>query len=121
MWGVVQSTEPVTIRSEYAYYADGERHAGVYEFTIRDVTDSVAVGDRVQVYGIATEPRTVNAETIVAVPPQNYLYMFGVSGLAGFWVLARLINGWRLNSDSLALQRRATTLTSRFTASEEDA
>jgi hypothetical protein len=84
---------------------------------------SPAVGDRVHVFGTLTDPGTVESIDAFAVPREGLWYAWGVSFLAGLWVLARLIRGWRFDPDDLSVRRRETPLSLRRadTTEEDDA
>lgn len=104
--GAVSQTDPVAVRVQYDYYADGERAAGSYRLTIRGVDTPVERGDSLQVFGTVESDGTIQAQSVVVVPPANYAYMYGISALAGLWVLARLVRGWSLDWETGALERR---------------
>lgn len=105
--GIVVGVDPVVIVAEYETWAGGRYRAGELHLTITNYAGSVAPGDRLQVFGTARPERTVRAERTVAVPGANYRYMYGVSFLAGLWVLARLVRGWTVSWDDLAIRPRA--------------
>lgn len=104
--GTVVETDPVVIATQYDYYAAGEAYGGTLTLTVTDVTATVSQGQVVQVYGVARPDHTVTARTVVTVPVANFVYMYGISMLAGLWVLVRLARDWRLDWQRGALTRR---------------
>jgi hypothetical protein len=106
--GQVVETDPVVITTDYAYYADGERVEGALDLTVRNVDTAVSRGDTLQVFGTLGPEQTIQAQNVVVVPAVNYAYMYTVSALAGLWVLARLVAGWRVDWPTGALERRET-------------
>lgn len=108
--GVVINTDPVVIGSEYNYYADGERHGGFFTLTVRNIGQPVAEGELIEVYGVLESENAMTAQTIVAVPARNFLYMYLVSLLAGLWVMGRLLAHWRLDPSMLAITKRSTPI-----------
>jgi hypothetical protein len=105
--GIVVGVDPVVIAAEYETWTGGRYRTGTIRLTITEYAGSVAPGDRLQVFGTARPERTVRAERTVAVPGANYRYMYGVSFLAGLWVLARLARGWTVSRGDLAARPRA--------------
>lgn len=61
-------------------------------------------------YGIARTDGTVHAQRSIVVPSTNFLYMYGVSAIAGLWVLGRLIQGWTIETTRFTIQRRTEPL-----------
>lgn len=104
--GTVVETNPVVIAVEYDYYAAGDAYVGTLTLAITDVTTPVPPGQVVQVYGVARPDHTITARNVVTVPTVNFAYMYGISALAGLWVLVRLARDWRLDWQRGALTRR---------------
>lgn len=108
--GIVINTEPVVLAAEYQYFAEGQRYRGVLTITIRGVSEPVAEGDIMQVAGTVEEGQALTARNAVAVPNRNVWYMYTVSALAGFWVLGRLLAGWRFDPRQSAVVRRENAI-----------
>lgn len=104
--GTVVAVDPVVIAAEYAAWVDGGYRTGTIRLTITGLSQSVAPGETLQVFGTARPDRTVRATNAVAVPAANFLYTYAVSALAGLWVFARLIRGWTVAWGELAVRRR---------------
>lgn len=105
--GPVVDTDPVVIAAEYSIRVDGRYRTGTIRITITGLSQSVSPGQRLQVYGIVRPDRTIQATRTVAVPATNFLFMYGISALAGLWVLARLLMGWTVAWDEFAIHRRS--------------
>lgn len=73
-----------------------------------DVRTSVNQGMELVVYGAATEDRTIRAIEMVVVPSWGLWYTYSISFLAGLWVLARLLTGWRADGGTTGLVPRVT-------------
>lgn len=108
--GTVVQTDPVIIQNDYSVWNGGHYQTGTVELTITDLSRSVTTGQTLQVYGTARPDQTIRAVNSVVVPATNYLYMYGVSALAGLWVLARLIRGWTIDPTTFAVRRRTAPL-----------
>ena len=108
--GTVVRTDPVVVAAEYEHWTGTRYRTGVLEFTVTGLERTVSTGQHLQVYGTLTSEGTVNAESSVVVPARNILFMYGVSALAGVWVLARLVRGWTVDWETLAIERRPTPL-----------
>lgn len=116
--------------NEYAIALDYDRHVGrevavtaevvstdplvVYEaFTYHDVRLTVegaavdaSVGDRLVAFGVLEPDGVLRAERAYTIPESGLQYAYGVSALAGLWVLARLIRGWRVDTKRWGLAPR---------------
>lgn len=103
--GIVQDTDPVVIRVD--------TREGTERVTITGVTIEPEPGDKVRVYGTLVEPATIDAHTAFVVPQQGRWYAWGISFLAGLWVLARLIRHWTVTWSTLGFEPRAEPLTVR--------
>lgn len=106
--GVVVRTDPVVVRTPYSVWEDDHYETGAVELRVTDLDRSVQRGDSLQVFGVVEADRTVRATDSVAVSATNFRYMYGVSLLAGLWVLARLVRGWTVDWEELALRRRVS-------------
>lgn len=113
--GVVVATDPVVLDAAYEGYADGGYRTGELRLTVTDLETPVTTGEHLQVFGTVRPDRTLAATDAVVVPDRNYLYTYLVSFLAGCWVLARLVRGWTVAWDDLAVRRRDEPLTVPFT------
>lgn len=96
--GRVVSTDPVTIRAEHP--------DGSLQLVITDVGHAVTEGDFLQVYGIVEPGGIVRAINTFAVPPTGRWYTWGVSFIAGLWVLGRVIHDWRFDRSTGGLAPR---------------
>lgn len=103
--GIVQDTDPVVIRVD--------TREGTERVTITGVTIEPEPGDKARVYGTLVEPATIDAHTAFVVPQQGRWYAWGISFLAGLWVLARLIRHWTVTWSTLGFEPRAEPLTVR--------
>lgn len=98
--GTVVGTDPVVVRLE-----DG---VGVHRVTVTGLPSAdLEAGDHLSVFGTLTGPGTVVAERSVAREPWELDYMYAVSFLGGLLVLWRLIRGWQLDRERVALVPRA--------------
>ena len=104
--GTVVRTDPVVIAVEYEYWTGTRYRTGVLEFTVTGLERTVSPGQHLQVYGVLAEARTVETTNSVVVPAGNIVFMYGVSALAGTWVLLRLVRGWTVDWRTLALEPR---------------
>lgn len=96
--GTVVQTDPVVIE------ADGGAHQP--SLTILNVEEPVAVGQELRVFGTAQPEGTITAHETVAVSPWETYYMWAVSFVAGVWVLARFLRGWRFDRSTLGFTIR---------------
>lgn len=108
--GTVVRTDPAVIAAEYEYWTGTRYRTGVLEFTVTGLGTTVSPGQHLQVYGVLASARTVEASNGVVVPGGNVLFMYGVSALAGTWVLLRLVRGWTVDWGTLALEPRPERL-----------
>ena len=96
LYGTVVETDPLVIESTYG---DGRRTRYVLEGVDRPVGE----GDRVGAFGVAREGRRIEVENAVVVPSWGLPYTYGVSFLAGVWVLWRIVRDWALDRTELGL------------------
>ena len=108
--GTVVRTDPVVIAAEYEHWTGDRYRTGVLELTVTGLETTVSPGQHLQVYGVLAEARTVEASNGVVVPAGNIVFMYGVSALAGVWVLARLVRGWTVDRETLAIEPRSEPL-----------
>lgn len=101
--GQTVDTDPVRIEIEYG--------PETLELVVVNVNEPVETGESLRVFGTVTNDRTVEAETTVVREPWELWYVYGISLVGGFWVLARVANGWRVDRSDLAVIPRETTLT----------
>lgn len=103
--GIVQETNPVVVSVDTM--------GGTDRVTIVGATIEPEPGDKVRVYGTLVEPTTIDAHSAFVVPQQGRWYAWGISFLAGLWVLARLIQHWTVTWSTLGFEPRAEPLTVR--------
>lgn len=98
--GKVIETEPLTIEK-------GTTSAESLTFVVENSETTVAVGDKIAVYGTLTETDRITAINTVRHERSNRIYMYLVSFLAGLWVLGRICNHWTLDTTEWALVSRS--------------
>ncbi|AUV82785.1 hypothetical protein C2R22_15000 [Salinigranum rubrum] len=96
--GTVVGTDPVEIRID----GGGGHHRTI---TVTDFSAPVQRGDQLRVFGTLVDRDTVRTTNGFTVPPENYLYTYTVSFVAGLWVLVRLVGQWRLDPTGLVRRR----------------
>lgn len=99
--GTVVAVDPVVLR---AGYGAGDP----LRLTVTGLEDPVAEGTLLTAYGVVEPERTIRALTAISVPRSGQWYAWGVSLLAGLWVLARLGRHWRLDWGDWTLRPRTT-------------
>ncbi|MCL7418616.1 MAG: hypothetical protein M8354_12370, partial [Halalkalicoccus sp.] len=97
--GTVVGTDPVAIEVG----TDTDRPLVL---TVLDVEGSVAVGQELRVFGTAQPDHVVVAHETVVVSPWETYYAWAVSFVAGVWVLARFVGGWRFERPRLRFAPR---------------
>lgn len=101
--GAVVGVDPVVI--------DAETPAGdPFELRIENVDEPVNEGDRLSVFGTVEPDHTIEAERTLVREPWEIAYMYGISLLAGLWVLARFVREWRISTDEWAFVPREEPL-----------
>jgi len=108
--GTVVRTDPVAVDADYEYWTGRRYRTGTLEFTVTELTTMVRPGQTLQVYGSLRDGRTIEATSSSVRPVVNRQFMYGVSALAGVWVLARLVNGWTVDRDEFAFEPRLEPL-----------
>lgn len=103
--GTVQSTAPIRIQVQTT--------SGTHSIRITGIDSSPAVGDNLRVHGQLRGPTTIHATTVLVVPQQDRWYAWGISFLAGLWVLSRLIRHWTIDRRTLGFHPRARPLSVR--------
>lgn len=103
--GIVQETDPIVVRVD--------TREGMERVTITGATIEPELGDKVRVYGTLVAPATIDAQNAFVVPQQGRWYAWGISFLAGVWVLARLIRHWTVTWATLGFEPRTEPLTLR--------
>lgn len=98
--GPIVATDPVTIRAEHP--------DGSLRLVVIDIEHAVAEGDFLQVYGVVEPERTVRAINSYTVSPTGRWYAWGISFLAGLWVLGRVIRDWQIDRSTGGLAPRPT-------------
>lgn len=89
--GSVVQVDPVQIELQ----EDGTR----VRLTILALEPSVSVSDRVRVRGEMVAADTVHASQATVVPRWRLWYVWGISFLAGLWVILRLARQWRVDAE----------------------
>jgi hypothetical protein len=87
----VVSTDPLVIERGFLYQDFRARVVGL------DLDASP--GDTVEVFGVVEEDATIRAIDGFVVPEGSNTYAYVVSGLAGLWVLGRIVRGWTLSTE----------------------
>lgn len=101
--GTVIDTDPLTIEDETV---PGE----TITFVIDGADVDPAVGDEVIVYGTLQPDNRVDAINTVHREPWEAVYMYIISFLGGLWVLARLVNGWTVDTATWSIVPRTEPL-----------
>lgn len=101
--GTVRQLDPLVIA------VDTPR--GVRELTVTGTDLSPSIGDRVRVFGTLATPLTIESTGAFVVPPSGLWYAWGISFIAGLWVLARLVSHWTVDRTRLAFVPREEPLT----------
>lgn len=96
--GTIIRTDPVVIEVE-----DADRRPTL---TVTNVKEPVAVGQELRVFGTVQSNGTIAAHETVIVSPWETYYMWTVSFVAGVWVLARCLRGWRFERSTLSFAPR---------------
>jgi len=97
--GTVQATDP--LRIEVTYGTDGRA-----EYVVTGLEVGAERGELLRVAGRLTGPRTVEAENGFTVPRSGLWYTWGISFLAGLWVIARILRHWGFDREAIALVPR---------------
>jgi len=98
--GPVVHTEPVIIRISNSHESR--------EINVQNFHPSVSVGERIVVFGTVGDDNTLDSDDAVVREPWEAKYMYLVSFVGGLWVLARLVNGWKINTDRWSVKPRDT-------------
>jgi len=97
--GTVVETDPVVF---VVTTKDGDE----MEITAVSFEGDPSVGDEINVYGtLETDQRVMVIDSYTREPWERY-YMYAVSFIAGVWVLARFVRGWRFDPDTFAFEPR---------------
>lgn len=91
---------------EVSWYDRDGRTVRRARYAVTGLDRPVEPGDGVWVYGVAGEDRSVRAIDAAVTPPEQVAYAYGVSLLAGVWVLARIVRDWRLDPGAPGLVPR---------------
>lgn len=78
--------------------------------TVTGVSHPVREGGNLWVFGRLTGPREIAATNTFFVPQSGIAYTYGVSFLAGLWVLARIVRTWRFDPEGVGLAPREEPL-----------
>lgn len=101
--GRVVDTTPVTIAAEY-------RTGEALRLTVTGLDRTLSEGEQLNAHGIVRPDRTIRATRAFTVPSSGLWYAYGVSLLAGLWVLSRLVRYWRVDPADWTLTPRETPL-----------
>jgi hypothetical protein len=101
--GTVVGTDPLRIEVPYG---TGES----FTATVRGVEQPASVGDHATAFGTLEDDSTLAAERVILRAPWEIRYMYGVSFVAGLWVLGRTLRRWRFDTDRLAFVPREEPL-----------
>lgn len=96
--GIVQGTEPLVARVETT--------GGSMSVRVVDHDLSPERGDKVRVFGTLTATDELSATDGFVVPQRGRWYAWGISFVAGLWVLFRLITHWRVTLATLGFLPR---------------
>ncbi len=96
--GEVIDKDPIKIEIEH-----GNKKAGL---TITGTNEDVEKGDRLTVFGTVKQNHTIESENSFSVPFLNYIYMYGISGIAAVWILIRIIKQWKWSKERSRLEKR---------------
>jgi len=96
--GTVVSTDPVVIEISNGVASQ--------ELTVRNTGHPVELGEQLIVFGILQTDTTVVVDDSLVSEPWETQYMYLVSFLGGLWVLGRLVNGWRINTETWTVEPR---------------
>lgn len=100
--GTVVQTEPVTLKLTH--------HRSTRTVTVRDVDQPIEIGDRIVVFGAVQPNNVIISRGTTVRKPWEASYMYVISFLGGLWVLARLVNGWRLDRNRWTINPRESRL-----------
>lgn len=87
--GTVVAVDPVVIEHPYGN--------GVLTLTIENVDEPVETGQELRTFGTAHPGGMIDAERTVVVSRWETYYAWVASFVAGLWVLARFLRGWRFD------------------------
>jgi len=104
--GSVVETDPLVIATQ----SNGNGRFTIVRTadTLERSTGPLETGDRVTVFGTLEDAATLDADRTISTALWESLYMVGISFVAGCWVLARLVRGWRVDWGRGALVPRFT-------------
>ena len=103
--GIVVEQSPLTIRVETTRRTE--------ELHVRGLETTPEPDDKIRVAGTLREPTIIEAQRGFVVPQRGRWYAWGISFLAGLWVLARLVRHWRVEYATLGFVPRHRSLTIR--------
>jgi len=104
--GTVVGTDPVVVEAGYEYWSENRYRTGTLELAVTGLTTDVTPGQTLQVYGTLRDDRTIDATNSSVRTAGSRTFMYGISALAGVWVLARFVRGWTVDWDTFAVERR---------------
>ena len=101
--GRIVEADPVVIAAPYG--VDGR-----LELTVRGPAVPARVGASLHAFGVVEPDGTIRAERAYATSPAGHWYAWGISFLAGLWVLWRIVRDWRYEPAAAGLAPRASPL-----------
>jgi|GEM_PF-975944 len=93
--GAVVETDPLVIATQST--GNGRFTVVRTADTLERSTGPLETGDRVTVFGTLEDASTLDADRTISTALWESLYMVVISFVAGCWVLARLVRGWRVD------------------------
>jgi hypothetical protein len=108
--GTVVGTDPVVVETGYEHWSEDRYRTGTLEITVTGLATDATPGQTLQVYGTLRDGRTIDATNSSVRSAGSRTFMYGISALAGVWVLARLVRGWTVDWDTLAIEQRPEPL-----------
>lgn len=105
--GITRQTDPLVIEVVTT--------RGDYPITVTDTELTPKTGDKVRVFGILTDPHTIRSIDAFVQPRTGRWYAWGISFLAGLWVLSRMIRYWTVDPTTMGFYPREAPLSVRGT------
>jgi hypothetical protein len=96
--GQVRQTEPLVV--QFGGSTDP------YTVTVVDHALSPEPGDKLRLVGVLTSPDEIRVIDGFVVPQRGRWYAWGVSFVAGLWVLWRLVKHWQVDRSTLGFAPR---------------
>ena len=100
VWGTVVATDPVVIKS-------GSRGEAIRFTLTGEPVGDASVGAGAGVHGKLQSTDTIAVERALFQEPWELQYLYGISFIAGLWVLGRFLRDWHLDGSTLSFQPRS--------------